>query len=192
MIVGGFWNNGPSFHGENWCGSGSSVCVRVFSSTWACEYLSISEGVLQKRLSYNWFHTKFLSSLFFNIYVDFAIPLFLYSFIWTFYMWNFRSLPDLSLLKETSLRGFTFPSSNSEISLSSSSEGELLVVIKLIMIRNLQHISISNIRNCLWNHSLLSSFLQVNADQEIFFVSSLSRKDIYRCVCVFVYLCKCI
>ncbi|KAJ8625653.1 hypothetical protein MRB53_034183 [Persea americana] len=58
-----------------------------------------------------------------------------------------RSLPDLTLLKETSLRGFTFPSSNSEISLSSSSEGELLVV---------------------------------NADQEIFFVSSLSRKDIYR------------
>lgn len=105
---------------------------------------------------------------------------------------NFRSLPDLTLLKETSLRGFTFPSSNSEISLSSSSEGELLVVIKLIMIRDLQHISMNNIRNCLWTQSLLSSFLQVNADQEIFFVSSLSRKDIYRCVCVFVYLCKCI
>ncbi|XP_058090596.1 uncharacterized protein LOC131237006 isoform X2 [Magnolia sinica] len=39
-----------------------------------------------------------------------------------------RSLPDLSLLRKTSLRGFTFPTSNSESSFCSSSEGELVVV----------------------------------------------------------------
>ncbi|XP_068640858.1 uncharacterized protein [Aristolochia californica] len=63
-----------------------------------------------------------------------------------------RSLPDLSLLKETSLRGLTVSNnskSNSTLDLSCccSSEGELILV---------------------------------NKDQEIFFISILYRNDIYR------------
>ncbi|KAL5706115.1 hypothetical protein ACHQM5_024323 [Ranunculus cassubicifolius] len=53
-----------------------------------------------------------------------------------------RSLPDLSLLKENTIRGFTYQNS-----LCSSSDGELI---------------------------------SVNGDQEVFFVSLLLRKEIYR------------
>ncbi|KAG9442957.1 hypothetical protein H6P81_018811 [Aristolochia fimbriata] len=62
-----------------------------------------------------------------------------------------RSIPDLSLLKETSLRGLTVPysksSPTSDLSFCCSSEGELILV---------------------------------NKEQEIFFISILYRKDIYR------------
>ncbi|XP_020083901.1 uncharacterized protein LOC109707188 isoform X3 [Ananas comosus] len=62
-----------------------------------------------------------------------------------------RSLPDLTLLKEASLRGFTFLRQKSKLHraaiLSSSSDGELVMV---------------------------------NGDQEILFFSTLCRKDIYR------------
>ncbi|XP_010266194.1 PREDICTED: uncharacterized protein LOC104603774 isoform X2 [Nelumbo nucifera] len=64
-----------------------------------------------------------------------------------------RSLPELYLLKETSIRGFTLSNSkpnsrsNSSISICSSSSGELVLV---------------------------------NADQEVFFVSIFQQKEIYR------------
>uniref|UniRef100_A0A1D1YUL6 F-box/WD repeat-containing protein 10 n=1 Tax=Anthurium amnicola TaxID=1678845 RepID=A0A1D1YUL6_9ARAE len=62
-----------------------------------------------------------------------------------------RSLPDLALLKETSLRGFTFPTINSgssfSVSLCASSDGEVIAAM---------------------------------GNQEIFFFSALFQKDIYR------------
>ncbi|XP_059438419.1 uncharacterized protein LOC132171187 [Corylus avellana] len=62
-----------------------------------------------------------------------------------------RSLPDLSLIKETSIRGFTYstskPNSFSDISICGSSEGELVVV---------------------------------NGDQEIFVISVLFQKKTFR------------
>ncbi|KAK9164913.1 hypothetical protein Scep_000104 [Stephania cephalantha] len=58
-----------------------------------------------------------------------------------------RSLPELSILKETSIRGLIVTNSNPDISLCSSSDGELILV---------------------------------NGDQEIFYISLLLRKEIYR------------
>ncbi|KAK9164722.1 hypothetical protein Syun_005624 [Stephania yunnanensis] len=58
-----------------------------------------------------------------------------------------RSLPELSILKETSIRGLIVTNSNPDISICSSSDGELVLV---------------------------------NGDQEIFYISLLLRKEIYR------------
>lgn len=52
-------------------------------------------------------------------------------------MWNVRSLPELSLIKETSIRGFTNstlkPNSLSNISICTSREGELVMVWKIVL-----------------------------------------------------------
>ncbi|KAK9129222.1 hypothetical protein Sjap_009709 [Stephania japonica] len=58
-----------------------------------------------------------------------------------------RSLPELSILIETSIRGLTVPNSNPDFSVCSSSDGEVVLV---------------------------------NGDQEIFYISLLLRKEIYR------------
>ncbi|KAK6922499.1 Lethal giant larvae (Lgl)-like, C-terminal domain [Dillenia turbinata] len=72
-----------------------------------------------------------------------------------------RSLPELTLLKETSVRGFTFSASKlnstSECSISSSQNGDLLIV---------------------------------NGDQEIFFVTVLHQKETFRLSDSFVDIYK--
>lgn len=94
---------------------------------------------------------------------------------------NFRSLPELSLLKETSVRGLTVstPKANSisDTSICSSHSGELIVVHQakfdafffnnIIMLERWQE---------LWKFLLD----KVDRDQEMFFISVSVLKDSYR------------
>lgn len=98
-----------------------------------------------------------------------------------------RSVPDLYLIKEAYIRGFALSGSNvkssSEISICSSSNGELIMVQHCYFVLFLFF--------SMWWEKYFSKFLwpanftslQVNGDDEIYFASISVEKEANRYVC---------
>ncbi|KAJ3680432.1 hypothetical protein LUZ60_016710 [Juncus effusus] len=96
----------------------SENAVRLYSLTHAIQ--GIKKQISKKRLSCNCCYASIIQSL------SHGLGLML---VFTNGKIEIRSLPDLNLLKETSLRGFKFPKNpNSCTALSASSDGDLIMV----------------------------------------------------------------
>lgn len=86
---------------------------------------------------------------------------------------NFRSLPELSLVKESSIRGLNSSTSKpSEIIVSSSHDGELIIVSHRLFYYLTDFVDRKK--------ALYFVYIQVNGDQELLFVSTLLHKEAYR------------